>query len=148
LWLDKARKLGEEDPFGSISSWPDAPGYEELTEQDYLTASKMKLANSTEKIRYIRIRAWWAANDVLRRGGNEGTAGLSEEARGNLQSLLTDLSEDDEQQRLMKSEVARELGCFEEAERLLAMKYSKSLQPAVRRISELVKDRNGRVTTL
>jgi hypothetical protein len=148
LWLDEATELGKEDPFGRSSRWPDAQRYAELDEPDYLAAVGMRVTDSPEKVQYIRMRAWWAANDRLRRDGGERIAALSEGARRNMESLLTALSEADEQQRLMKAEVARELSRFAEAERLLAMNYSNELQPAVRRISELVRERDARVATL
>jgi hypothetical protein len=148
LWLDEATELGKGELFGLSSRWPDARKYAELTEPDYLAAVGMPLADSAKKVGYIRMRAWWAANDRLRHDGGQGTAELSEEARRNMESLLAGLSEADEKQRLMRAELARELGRFEEAERLLAMSYADGLQHAVRRISELVKERKTRVATL
>jgi hypothetical protein len=94
------------------------------------------------------MRAWWAANDRLYRHPVEGTPRLSEEAHESMESLFGTLSEEDEQQRLMKAELARELGRYEEAARLLSLKYSDQLQDAVQRLSELVKQRNAQVTTL
>jgi hypothetical protein len=148
LWLDEAVEVGKEEAFGHNESWPDAQRYEELSEQDYMAALGMPSADSPEKVRYIRIRAWWAANDRLRRAWRLGTGSLSEEARRNMESLLTLLSEADEQQRLMRAELARELGLFEEAERLLAMEYTDQCQHAATRISALVKKRNTSVATL
>jgi hypothetical protein len=148
LWLDEATELGKEDPFVRTSRWPDAREYAEPTEPDYLAAVETPLADLPEKVRYIRMRAWWAANDRLRRDGDQGTAELPEGARRNMESLLSGLSEADEQQRLMRAELARELGRFGEAERLLAMSYADGLQHAVRRISELVGERKTRVATL
>lgn len=148
VWLDEAAELGQEEPYERRTRWHDAKWFGELTEQDYVAALGMTSADSPEKVRYIRMRAWWAANDRRRRDRREGTAPLSEEARTNMESIHTSLSESDEQQRLMKAELARELGRFEEAERLLSMQYCDQLQHAVQRISELVKQRNDRVATL
>jgi hypothetical protein len=107
----------------------------------------MSCADTPEKVRYIRVRAWWSANDGLRPDRSRGTPSLSAEARANMESLLNSLSESDEQQRLMKAELARELGRFEEAERLLSGEYSEELQHAVKRICALVKQRSALVAT-
>jgi hypothetical protein len=148
VWLDEAAKLGEEDPFGDPSRWPEARRFAELSEHDYLMALSKEATGSPEKIRYLRMRAWWAANDGFRRQPAERSASLSEEARRNMEALFSALSEAAEEQRLMRAELARELGRFEEAERLLSMKYRKELHHAVRRIAELVNQRNRRVATL
>jgi hypothetical protein len=59
-----------------------------------------------------------------------------------MESIRGSLSEDNEQERLMKAELSRELADFEEAERLLRYTYSEGLEPPARRILELVKERN------
>lgn len=97
LWLNEATELGKY-AFGSGSLWSDAPRYAELTEPDYLAAVGMPLADSLQKVRYIRMSAWWAANGRLRRGRGQGSADLPEQARRTMESLLADLSEADEQQ--------------------------------------------------
>ena len=148
LWLDEAKELGEEEPFGRSSRWPGARRYAELTESDYLAAVGMPLADSAEKVRYIRMRAWWAANDRLRRDSGEAGGAVPEDTRHNMEALLAGLSEADQQERLMRAELARELGRFDEAVRLLATNYSDELQHVVRRISDLVKERKTRVETL
>jgi len=147
VWLDEAKELGER-PFGRSSLWPGVHEYVELYELDYLEALTTNFSDSLEKVHYMRMRAWWAANDRLRIQTNEGTTSPSGETRENMESLFTSLSEADEQQRLMKAELARELGQFEEAERLLSVKYSDQLQQAVERISELVNQRIACVAIL
>lgn len=110
--------------FSRSPRWPNAKQYLELTEQDFLAALRTRSADTPEKVRYIRIRAWWTANDPLRPDRRQGTDSLSAAARANMESLLVSLSESEEQQRVMKAELARELGRFDEAERLLSGVYS------------------------
>jgi hypothetical protein len=173
LWLDEASQLGEEQPFREDSDWPEAKGYLELSEQDYLATIEMECADSRQKVsyvrlrawcsylyhspkykrhankmRYIRMRAWWAANDRVRHHDSGGPAPLSEKARRNMEAILGSLSEKDEHQRLMKAELLRELGRFEEAERLLSRKYSAEVQRAVQRIAELVRERSTAVAVI
>lgn len=160
--------------------------YEELTEQDYLAALRMPITDSPDKVRYLRIRAWWAANDRRRPNPffgffdemkeqsiktfkvqdgrwiecpNSAPLGfsfnrrkeaitLSADARANMESLFLDLSEANERERLLKAELARELGRFDEAKRLIVTEYSERNQHAVRRFLELVEERNDRVASL
>ena len=149
IWIDEAWQVGKKDPFGQSSRWPDALlTYEELNELEHLAALDTQLADTPKKIRYIRMRAWWQANDRFRETIPDRAADLSVQARSNMEALSNMLSESDENQRLMKAELARELGRFEEAERLLAFGYSNRVSTYVQRISELVKIRDARVAKL
>lgn len=69
------------------------------------------------------------------------TRGIPLEEQTNFESLHTET-------RLVKAEVYRELGKFEDAERLLEQPFSDAMTPAVDLIRELVRQREQKVTEL
>jgi hypothetical protein len=148
LWLDTARELGRLRFGGERDSrWPAAPYYDVPTEQDYLNALETDLAADAEKMHYLRMRAWWAGNDRSREGSRfQPAAGFSSRALKNLNCLYDGMSESVEGQRLMKAELARELGLFEEAKHLLAFPFSTAYRHVVKVISNLVEKRGTRVS--
>lgn len=68
--------------------------------------------------RYLRVRAWWAGNDKRRQGKSQSK--LSVRERENLGALSQLLDEDEPQDRVMKAEIKRELGKFDEAVSILS----------------------------
>ena len=75
--------------------------------------------SDVRKERYLRIRSWWAGNDVRRKSRKKHP--LSEKEAKNLQALVALLIESDKNDRIMKAEIMRELGRFDDAVSLLAM---------------------------
>ena len=112
------------------------------TEHDYLTALESGTADTEDKICDIRIRLWWVGNDPIRESG-VGT--LPPHHMENLTRLAPLLSENDPQQRLMKAEVFRELGFFEDARRLLEWEFPEELFEAVWFLAQLGIRKDARV---
>ncbi len=142
IWIDEASDLGQAVAWGSDRRWPGASYYDIPSEQDYLDALESDSAADPDRVHYLRLRAWWAANDSFREGPRlQPTASLSSRALRNMRHLYDSLSESIEDQRLMKAELARELGLFDEAERLLAFPFSGHYRHVLKVVSDLVGQR-------
>ena len=81
-------------------------------EKDYFRALKLGLGSTREKQKYLRLQLWWAGNDRLRRSP---AAKLSKRHIENLEALLPLLKMEKSEDRLIRAEVLRELGRFDEA---------------------------------
>lgn len=103
---------------------------------DYLVGQA--LPKTQEK--YLRFRAWWAANDVWRRLSNPKPA-FSKDQVKNLKALSALLDESDQDQRIFKAEIARELGNFEECQLLLSYQFDRSYDRALRLIKSLAEEK-------
>jgi hypothetical protein len=68
---------------------------------------------------YLRLRAWWAANDGWRWVPNSKPAFSAEQVR-NLNALSALMYEAEPGERILKAEIARELGRFDDCLRLLS----------------------------
>ncbi len=88
-----------------------------------------------EKERYLRQRAWWAGNDIRRKGKKKYA--LSDNETRNLEALAELLDESDNNDRIIKAEIMRELGRFDDAVSVLAMSFDKESVEAVTVIKEL-----------
>ena len=137
FWADECEEIGT-IPFdcgrNQAERWKDVPYDEEPSEQDLFSALETGIADTDEKIRYLRIRLWWAGNDPIRESG-AGT--LTESHLDNLSRLAMLLVENDPEQRLMKAEVFRELGHFEIAGERLVTDLPAELQAAAEFIGQL-----------
>jgi hypothetical protein len=70
--------------------------------------------------KFIRIRIWWSYNDYFRNGKEkEITQDMQDLNAKNLLALLKLLDESDQNEFLMKVEILRNLGWFEESKLLL-----------------------------
>lgn len=92
---------------------------------------------------YVRVRLWWLGNDVRREGCDP--PGLTDAEVTNIKALARVLRHGVDEERLLKAEVLRELGHFDEAEKLLSAPFDEDLLPAVERIRELVAEGESRV---
>ena len=145
FWADKCKKIGTLEFDGDPKReerWKDVPYDEEPTEQDYFSALESGIAVTEEKIRYLRMRLWWAGNDPIRESG-AGT--LTEPHLDNLSRLALLLTENEPDQRLMQAEAYRELGRFENAAECLAKELPAELQKAAEFIGLLCRSREARV---
>ena len=78
--------------------------------------------------RYIRMKIWWSYNDYFRNGNqNEITPEVKELYTENLIVLLKILDEADDNDILMKAEIFRQLGWFDESRELLNRMINNSL---------------------
>ena len=120
--------------------------------------------NKTQE-EYIRIRAWWSFNHVYREGsaGDSGIFSaflsptnahneestkdfnLSPEQEKNLRSLLQLLDTNDSNRSIMKAEILRELGEFDECLKMINQEFDDAYLTAVDTIEKLAKSGIRRV---
>lgn len=129
FWVSSATQVGELSPWESSASapkaWVEAPVVQHLSGEALLQAIAQGLGDTPERLAYLRLRAWWAANRGRHAAEVPGEpvtvsdfpAGSAD--RANLEALAGALDEQVPHQRLLKAEALRELARFEEAERLL-----------------------------
>ena len=89
---------------------------------------------------YLRMHAWWSANDAWRRVPN-ATPAFSKDQEQNLKALSDMLDESEPNQRILKAEIARELGEFEKCLRLLSQDFDERYGHAVGFIRKLAEEK-------
>ena len=89
---------------------------------------------------YLRITAWRSANDVWRRIPN-ATPAFSKNQEQNLKALSDMLDEKEPNQRILKAEIARELGNFDECLGLLSHPFDERYGYAVGFIKKLAEEK-------
>ena len=143
FWTSECEEVAEEDPWGE--EYANVPFAETPTLSDYLSVLESGLANSPKKERYVRMHAWWAANDAARHGGEaSSTADVAE----NLKAMAALMDPGDPNQRLMAAEVWRELGDFDKSLELLGYDFPQEFAKAVGLIRRLAEERNTKVQPL
>ena len=90
---------------------------EEPSAADFRTALKTGVAGTPKKERSIRLRLWWAANDPIRTG--KQTVPIDSDWAENLEAFIALLDQENDDERLVLAEVAREVGDFSAAWQLL-----------------------------
>jgi hypothetical protein len=148
FWSDECEEIGQLDFFSGGSEkpeWKDLDYAEEPSEDDYNAALHSGVASTPEKERYIRMRLWWRGNDHIRRGDNTE---LSEAHLENLRRFEAILSEEDDNQRLMKAEVLRQLSRYDEALHLLNSEFPDDYSHAVLLIRDLASRSDCKVAEL
>jgi hypothetical protein len=128
-WLSEAEEVPMEgDGPRAERRRKSVPRVQEPTVEQYLTAIVAGLARDRDEERALRVLAWWRGNDPARHvfgffhhPGSDlmDVEHLKDLIRENLQQLAGLLDEDDPGQRIMKAEILRELGRFDEAKTLL-----------------------------
>jgi hypothetical protein len=155
FWLSDAKVIGElllwEPEAEKIpSEWKAAEPVRELSEAEYIEAIKIGMAHNREQELYLRIHAWWASNDRLRFNQDAGEQAQtifkhSAEAIMNLERLLNLLDITDPDERLMKAEILRELGRFDEAIQLLEFDFPSKYTSIVTLIRDLARRKDSLV---
>jgi hypothetical protein len=97
-------------------------------------------ALSKDKEIYLRVRAWRSANDAWRRNPN-ATQAFSKDQEQNLKALSDMLDEKEPNQRILKAEIARELGEFDECLGLLSQPFDERYGHAVGFIKKLAEEK-------
>lgn len=136
LWINELEELGEVEFTGDgHGKFKDAISYETPSIDDYVALLE-KGVSSQEKERYVRLRLWWAGNDARR----TIAAGIPMAAREalNLTAFAEMLDEEDANDLVIKAEVMRELGRFDDARALLARPVDKNMWQAVEFIKVLI----------
>lgn len=155
-WLADARVVGEIEPnlYGgkpARSANPAhaaAPEVAEPDEDTFYRALGTGLAATPEQQRTVRILAWWRSNDAARARPKSGAAAgarESEARRANLEALAALLDEGDEDDRIRKAEVCRELGDFAPALALLERCTTPDCARVVGQLRSLCEARDTRV---
>lgn len=147
FWVEEAKQLGECWP-GQIESsrWPEAKAIEGPNVKEFLSELP-SVEGDAEKAAFVRMRAWWRGNDRFRKGDAVAPP-FSGAERANLEALARMLDDADPQQVIMKAEIARELGRFDECLKLLDREFEEGLQFVVRTIRDRNLDLDPQVTEL
>jgi hypothetical protein len=134
FWVDAARMV--EIGFDAVKGKPQvkAPSKKEML--DFLAGTAL----TEDKQVYLRMRVWWAANDVWRWLPNPKPT-FSKEHVKNLKALSALLDESNSDQRIIKAEIARELGEFEKCLKLLSYQVEKSYDWTVGFIRRLAQEK-------
>jgi hypothetical protein len=148
--LDESGNAHQEAPGSINDEWSGVQNYLKPSDSDYLAFLEGGNALDDKKMRYIRMRAWWAANDPMRRPPTRRkrkrlVLGQSLKAQDNMRILFEMLDQADEKQRLLKAELARELGRFDLAQQLLSSEFSENLHSKVIFLKSLTEQRNIKV---
>ena len=145
LWLDEQEQVGEREPWGEDDTFEDARPCQEPSMDAYIRALDNG-GSSPEKARYLRFRVWWAGNDPRR--ATKARTPLSSKEVGNLEALAGLLDSADQNNRLTKAEIMRELGRYHEAAGLLAEPFDEQLSKAAALIGALVQQKTPYVTEM
>jgi hypothetical protein len=89
---------------------------------------------------YLRMRCWWKANDAWRWFPNPKPSFSPEQVK-NLEALSALFDESLPGHRILKAEIARELGCFDECLLLLSYQFEPDYDWAVRFIRKLAEEK-------
>jgi len=151
-WLGDAEQIGMAYLWRSGThpgdpAWAAAPEAAEPDEAGYEAALAGGLAEDTVQERNLRILAWWRHNDTLRDdpGDRPGSGELSAAFRENAERLMALLEDEDDSDRLMRAELLRELGRFDQAARCLDSITTEEVEPIVRRLRTLCASGDSRV---
>jgi hypothetical protein len=93
-----------------------------------------------EKEFYLRMRCWWNANDPWR-GLSDPKPAFSPEQVKNLEALSALFDESLPDHRILKAEIARELGNFDECLLLLSYQFEQDYDWAVGFIKKLAEEK-------
>jgi tetratricopeptide (TPR) repeat protein len=119
-----------------------------LSEKDLFLAIEKKSWSNRDEERQLRLLAWLKANDrfryrkKFREGIFESTLFTKSEAVENLKSLIELLDPSLFHERLLKAEIYRELGDFDEAQKWLDMDILKKDEPMALAIKKGIEQRN------
>ena len=155
-WLTDARKIGTVGQFpeqgGKINpTWLAAQEVKELTESEYYSALAGKLAKDQRQEKLLRILAWWRGNDVFRnapRPLGDAVVAVSSAFRENLKALVILLDDQNENDRIMKTEILRELGEFESVKEILRSVTSGEFDAVVSQLLSLCESKDSCVREL
>ena len=152
FWKAEAKQLARIDWFSAENQdeerFANAPAPLDPTEQDLLDFSKARDLSRDEQLT-IRRRAWWLANDRFRRGRESTKVEFSQAQLGNMRRLYSLLKDEEPCERILKAEIARELGNFEDCLQLLEKEFQCEGEAArAKFIRELAAKKNFRVMQL
>ena len=123
------------------------PIAEQVYGSHYEDALRQALWKNKEQEKYIRIRAWWSFNNAYRGHPIEGFS-LPPEQKANLRGLLHLLDTNDPDTSIMRAEILRELGEFDECLRVLDQAFNDRYLQVVDIIRRLAKSGNRQVAAI
>jgi hypothetical protein len=140
---DQAQWLTDLDPLEE----PDeetVTGYQEIDAEGYLDLAEN--SQSLDKERMVMLRTWaWQKFNHPRRGKREAPP-LTDRGRNNILTLDALLSTEWENELLMKIELARELGLFDQAEQLMEeVDFSPQILHLIRQLKRMIENRDSAV---
>jgi hypothetical protein len=132
FWVEEAVKvdMGFDAAKGKLQVM--APSAKEI--QDFLAGSTL----AKDKEFYLRLRLWWKANDAWRYVPDAKPAFTPEQVQ-NIEALSALLDESLPGHRILKAEIARELGRFDECLLLLSYQLEEGYEYVVGFIRKLAK---------
>lgn len=139
LWIDEQEQVGIIDRWGERDNFIGSQSYDIPSVDDHFTLLEKGNSN-TKKEKYLRMRAWWAGNDERRE--SQVKCPLSDKEIKNLQMLADMLVETNSNDRLLKAEIMRELGRFDNAIDLLAGPFEDELSYFVDNLRVLVQKKD------
>ena len=151
--LGKCARCGEISCLPELQDFPDPAdiddtvdhAFEPLILDDYqVLVDNIDLIDPSYHL-YVRLKCWQLGNHPRRQAGSGQP--LSESETENLQQLLT-LFGDDEAERLLKAEVFRQLGDFEQAEESLVGPFHGQAGDIVSRLKDLVHQRKSQLAEI
>lgn len=149
FWIENADKVEEMKPFEMDRYSSDTMIYDSPTWSDYINFTKSHVL-TIEQEKYVRMQAWWGINDFVRydTAQKELDSVVYKFFISNLEALHNILNELDIEERLIKAEVLRELGRFNDCLVLLKFSFSEDLLHAVSVIGDLCRQCKTHVTEL
>ena len=150
FWLSKARKLKSVDPWRMEEpSEEDGADPIEPVAEDFLEAIRIGLAKDADQEQYFRIRAWHAANDLLRYDPNLPVESVISGAMvENMRAIYSGLDKIDPGERIMMAELSRELGDTDQALQLLEFDFEEGYWVFVNVIKDLAAKGDRRVAEI
>ena len=119
-------------------------GYNDLTTDDYLALLETPLSLDTERTIIFRALAWQKSNHSRR--GKEMVKAYSEAEQKNMRELDALLGDEWENELIMKIEIARELGDFEKAAKLMEdIDFSIQVTHLTNQLRKLVEEKDPKV---
>lgn len=127
FWTRDSQALGAANEAYSDSRWPEAKFVTELDAVSILQSVAVGKADSPRKEKYLRLHAWWRDADARREGVAKelDLAPPGEEMRANMRRLHLLADEELPDDRLMKAELSRQLGRFDEAIKTLDFGFAR-----------------------
>lgn len=149
LWLPEAKKFKPKQPLGRLEIVEGAEDPIEPTEQDFLEALRSGLAKGKKQEKYARVSAWQALNDPYREDNTaQGPIAIAAEAAANMDALYLLLDATNPNERILKAELARELGRFADALKLLEQSFDDRYMTTVDCIKELAAKHDTKVAEI
>ncbi|HEY9159457.1 MAG TPA: hypothetical protein VIS94_00020 [Desulfomonilia bacterium] len=145
LWIDELEKIGEVIPYNRKENGFNSKPYQVPEFQEMISFLRSENPNK-KKESYLRTKIWWAGNDK-RRGAEFPPEYASDEVE-NMNKLLEIMDDSKTNGRIMKGELLRQLGKFDESEKQFALVNEKNYEDVVAFLLNLVKAKNRYVAEI